>query len=157
MARRKQIYQGKAKDLYEGPEPGTLVQYFKDDATAFGDRKKGTIAGKGVLNNRISEHLLTRLGDIGIPTQFVRRLNMREQLVREVEMIPVKVMVRNVAAADMAQRFPARVAAFRQLDVALVNMPLTAIGAALAQPAKNRSKNGFRGHGGHLLRFRLGL
>ena len=105
MARRKQIYQGKAKDLYEGPEPGTLVQYFKDDATAFGDRKKGTIAGKGVLNNRISEYLLTRLGDIGIPTHFVRRLNMREQLVREVEMIPIKVMVRNVAAADMVKRF----------------------------------------------------
>ncbi len=105
MARRKQIYQGKAKDLYEGPEPGTLVQYFKDDATAFGGRKKGTIAGKGVLNNRISEYLLTRLGDIGIPTHFVRRLNMREQLVREVEMIPIKVMVRNVAAGDMAKRF----------------------------------------------------
>ena len=105
MARRKQVYEGKGKVLYEGPEPGTLVQYFKDDASAFSNRKKGTIAGKGVLNNRISEYLLTRLGEIGIPTHFVRRLNMREQLVREVEMIPIKVMVCNVAAGDLAKRF----------------------------------------------------
>ncbi|MEE8334459.1 MAG: phosphoribosylaminoimidazolesuccinocarboxamide synthase [Alphaproteobacteria bacterium] len=103
MARRKRIYEGKAKVLYEGPEPGTLVQYFKDDAYAF-DRK-GTITGKGVLNNRISEHLMIRLGDIGIPTHFVRRLNMREQLVREVEIIPLNIMVRNFAADEMAQRF----------------------------------------------------
>ncbi len=103
MARRKRIYEGKAKVLYEGPEPGTLVQYFKDDAYAF-DRK-GTITGKGVLNNRISEYLMIRLGDIGIPTHLVRRLNMREQLIREVEIIPLNIMVRNFAANDMAQRF----------------------------------------------------
>lgn len=103
MARRKKIYEGKAKVLYEGPEPGTLVQYFKDDAYAF-DRK-GTITGKGVLNNRISEYLMLRLGEIGIPTHFVRRLNMREQLVREVEIIPLKVMVHNTAAGDLANRF----------------------------------------------------
>jgi len=103
MARRKRIYEGKAKVLYEGPEPGTLVQYFKDDAYAF-DRK-GTITGKGVLNNRISEYLMIRLGDIGIPTHFVRRLNMREQLVREVEIIQLKIMVRNFAADELAQRF----------------------------------------------------
>ena len=103
MARRKRIYEGKAKVLYEGPEPGTLVQYFKDDAYAF-DRK-GTITGKGVLNNRISEYLMMRLGDIGIPTHFVRRLNMREQLVREVEIIPLSIMVHNVAAGELAQRF----------------------------------------------------
>ncbi len=103
MARRKRIYEGKAKVLYEGPEPGTLVQYFKDDAYAF-DRK-GTITGKGVLNNRISEYLMIRLGDIGIPTHLVRRLNMREQLIREVEIIPLNIMVRNFAAPDIAQRF----------------------------------------------------
>ena len=62
MARRRQIYEGKAKILYEGPEPGTLIQYFKDDATAFNAQKKGTISGKGVLNNRISEHVFTLLG-----------------------------------------------------------------------------------------------
>jgi phosphoribosylaminoimidazole-succinocarboxamide synthase len=103
MARRKRIYEGKAKVLYEGPEPGTIVQYFKDDAYAF-DRK-GTITGKGVLNNRISEYLMIRLGEIGIPTHFVRRLNMREQLVREVEIIPLNITVNNVAAGELAGRF----------------------------------------------------
>ena len=77
MSRRRQIYEGKAKILYEGPEPGTLIQYFKDDATAFNAQKKGTISGKGVLNNRISEHIFTLLGGIGVPTHFIRRLNMR--------------------------------------------------------------------------------
>ena len=105
MARRKRIYEGKAKVLYEGPEPGTLVQYFKDDATAFNNRKKATISGKGVLNNRISEYLMVRLQEMGIPTHFVRRLNMREQLIREVEIIPVEVVVRNIAAGSLASRF----------------------------------------------------
>ena len=103
--RRRRIYEGKAKVLYEGPEPGTLVQHFKDDATAFNNKKKGTIAGKGVLNNRISEYLMLRLAEVGIPTHFVRRLNMREQLVREVEIIPVEVVVRNVAAGTFSKRF----------------------------------------------------
>lgn len=105
MARRRQIYEGKAKVLFEGPEPGTLVQYFKDDATAFNNRKKGVITGKGVLNNRISEYLMSRLGNIGIPTHLVRRLNMREQLVREVEIIPIEVIIRNSCAGSMAERF----------------------------------------------------
>ena len=105
MPRRRRIYEGKAKILFEGPEPGTLVQYFKDDATAFNRKKTGTITGKGVLNNRISEYLMMRLGEIGIPTHFVRRLNMREQLVREVEIIPIEVVVRNVAAGTLAKRF----------------------------------------------------
>jgi phosphoribosylaminoimidazole-succinocarboxamide synthase len=104
MSRRRQIYEGKAKVLFEGPEPGTLVQYFKDDATAFNNKKKGTITGKGVLNNRISEYLMTRLGDIGVETHFVRRLNMREQLVREVEIIPLEVVVRNIAAGSLTTR-----------------------------------------------------
>src|SRR6184192_2599704 len=104
MSRRRRIYEGKAKILFEGPEPGTLVQYFKDDATAFNAQKKGIITGKGVLNNRISEYLMLRLAEIGIPTHFVRRLNMREQLIREVEIIPLEVVVRNVAAASLSQR-----------------------------------------------------
>ena len=103
--RRRRIYEGKAKVLFEGPEPGTLVQYFKDDATAFNNQKKGVITGKGVLNNRISEYLMLRLAEIGVPTHFVRRLNMREQLVREVEIIPIEVVVRNVAAGSLAKRF----------------------------------------------------
>jgi len=104
MSRRKQIYEGKAKVLFEGPEPGTLVQYFKDDASAFNDQKKGVITGKGVLNNRISEYLMTRLNEMGIQTHFVRRLNMREQLVRELEIIPLRVIVRNVAAGSLSRR-----------------------------------------------------
>jgi phosphoribosylaminoimidazole-succinocarboxamide synthase len=104
MSRRRQIYEGKAKILYEGPEPGTLIQYFKDDATAFNAQKKGTISGKGVLNNRISEHIFTLLGTIGIPHHFIRRLNMREQLIRQVEIVPIEVVVRNVAAGTLSKR-----------------------------------------------------
>ena len=105
MARRRKLYEGKAKILYEGPEPGTLIQYFKDDATAFNNKKTGIITGKGVLNNRISEFLMVKLAEIGIPNHFMRRLNMREQLVREVEIIPIEVVVRNVAAGSIAKRF----------------------------------------------------
>ncbi len=104
VPRRRKVYEGKAKVLYEGPEPGTLVQYFKDDATAFNNEKHGIITGKGVLNNRISEYIMTRLGEVGVPTHFVRRLNMREQLIREVEIIPVEVIVRNVAAGSLSKR-----------------------------------------------------
>ena len=105
MSRRRTVYEGKAKVLFEGPEPGTLVQYFKDDATACNNKKRGTITGKGVLNNRISEYLMMRLADIGIPTHFVRRLNMREQLIKEVEIIPVEVVIRNIAAGSFTKRF----------------------------------------------------
>ncbi|MEL6839031.1 MAG: phosphoribosylaminoimidazolesuccinocarboxamide synthase [Pseudomonadota bacterium] len=104
MARRKKIYEGKAKILYEGPEPGTLVQYFKDDATAYNAEKKAVIEGKGVLNNRLSEFFMTGLTTIGIPTHFIKRLNMREQLIRQVEIVPLEVIVRNVAAGSMAKR-----------------------------------------------------
>jgi phosphoribosylaminoimidazole-succinocarboxamide synthase len=105
LTRRRRIYEGKAKVLFEGPEPGTLVQYFKDDATAGNGAKKGTITGKGVLNNRISEYLMIKLGEIGVPTHFVRRLNMREQLIRQVEIIPIEVVVRNIAAGSLSKRF----------------------------------------------------
>ncbi len=104
MARRRQLYEGKAKILFEGPEPGTLVQYFKDDTSSANGTKKGIITGKGVLNNRISEYLMSRLAEIGIPTHFVRRLNMREQLIREVEIIPLALVVRNVAAGSLSTR-----------------------------------------------------
>ncbi len=103
--RRRRIYEGKAKVLFEGPQPGTLVQYFKDDASADNNRKQGVITGKGVLNNRISEYLMVRLAEIGVPTHFMRRLNMREQLVRELEIIPIEVAVRNVAAGSFCTRF----------------------------------------------------
>ena len=104
MPRRRRIYEGKAKVLFEGPEPGTLVQYFKDDATAFNAQKHALIEGKGVLNNRISEYLMLRLAEVGVPTHFVKRLNMREQLIRQVEIIPIEVVVRNVAAGSISKR-----------------------------------------------------
>jgi len=105
MAPRKPIYEGKAKKLFEGPEPGTIIQHFKDDATAFNNQKKGTISGKGVMNNRISEYLMTRLAEIGIPTHFIKSLNMREQLVRAVQIVPLEVIIRNVAAGSFSKRF----------------------------------------------------
>ena len=104
MARRKKVYEGKAKILYEGPEPGTFVQYFKDDATAFNAQKKDVIDGKGVLNNRLSEFFMSGLAQIGVPTHFLKRLNMREQLIRQVEIIPLEVIVRNFAAGTMSTR-----------------------------------------------------
>jgi phosphoribosylaminoimidazole-succinocarboxamide synthase len=104
MSKRRRIYEGKAKVLYEGPEPGTLIQHFKDDATAFNAKKHALIEGKGVLNNRISEYIFLRLGEIGVPTHFMKRLNMREQLIREVEIIPLEVVVRNVAAGSLSTR-----------------------------------------------------
>ncbi len=104
MARGKKIYEGKAKILFEGPEPDTIVQYFKDDATAFNAEKKDVIDGKGALNNRLSEYFMTGLNQIGVPTHFLKRLNMREQLVRSCEIIPLEVIVRNFAAGTMSKR-----------------------------------------------------
>ena len=104
MKKRRRIYEGKAKILYEGPEPGTLVQFFKDDATAFNKKKHDIIDGKGVLNNRISEHIFQSMTKLGIPNHFIKRMNMREQLIKEVEIIPVEVVVRNIAAGTICER-----------------------------------------------------
>ncbi len=104
MVKGRRLYEGKAKILYEGPEPGTLVVHFKDDATAFNGEKFEVIEGKGVLNNRISEFIFRRLGEMGIPTHFIKRLNMREQLVKRVEIIPLEVIVRNIAAGSISKR-----------------------------------------------------
>ena len=105
MARRKKhLYEGKAKILYAGPQPDTIVQHFKDDITAFNNQKKGTVTGKGVLNSQISGYLFQRLSEIGVVTHFVRRLNMCEQLVRRVDIIPVEVVVRNIAAGSLVKR-----------------------------------------------------
>ena len=104
MTGRKALYEGKAKIIYPGPDADTLVQFFKDDATAFNAQKKDVIAGKGVLNNFISEHIMDRLADAGVTTHFIRRLNDREQLIRALEIIPVEVVVRNVAAGSVCPR-----------------------------------------------------
>ena len=102
--KRTQLYEGKAKILYQGPEPNTVIVHFKDDATAFDGTKKDVIEGKGVLNQRISEFIFLKLNDIGLPTHFLRSLNMREQLVRAVEIIPLEIVIRNVAAGSLAKR-----------------------------------------------------
>jgi len=104
MNKGKKLYEGKAKILYEGPEKGTAIQHFKDDATAFNNQKKSTVEGKGVLNNRISEHILNNLNQIGIKTHLIKRLNMREQLVRLVEIIPLEFIIRNIATGSLTKR-----------------------------------------------------
>ncbi len=102
---RKLIYEGKAKKLFEGPDAGTVIVHFKDDATAFNNQKKGIISGKGVINNKISEYLMVRLTEIGVPNHFIRTLNMREQLCKAVEIVPLEVIVRNIAAGSLSKRF----------------------------------------------------
>ncbi len=105
MARRKKVYEGKAKILYEGPEPGTLIQYFKDDSAPTAEQPKpAAVEGKGVLNNRLSEFFMSGLNAIGVPTHFIRRLNMREQMVRMAEILPLEVVVRNFAAGELSSR-----------------------------------------------------
>ena len=104
MNKGKKLYEGKAKILYEGPEKGTAIQHFKDDATAYNNQKKSVVEGKGVLNNRISEHILANLNQIGIKTHLIKRLNMREQLVRLVEIIPIEFIVRNIATGSLTKR-----------------------------------------------------
>ena len=104
MHKGKKIYEGKAKILYEGPEKGTAIQHFKDDATAFNNQKKASVEGKGVLNNRISEHIFNNLSQVGINTHLIKRLNMREQLVKLVEIIPVEFIVRNIATGSLTKR-----------------------------------------------------
>ncbi len=104
MNKGKKLYEGKAKILYEGSEKGTAIQHFKDEATAFNNLKKSTVEGKGVLNNRISEHIFNNLNQIGVKTHLIKRLNMREQLVRLVEIIPVEFIVRNIATGSLTKK-----------------------------------------------------
>jgi phosphoribosylaminoimidazole-succinocarboxamide synthase len=104
MSRGKQLYEGKAKVIFEGPDEGTVIQYFKDDATAFNAQKKGSIKGKGILNNLITGHIFTYLEELGIPTHFIKNINDREQLVRHVDIIQVEVIVRNIAAGSICKR-----------------------------------------------------
>ena len=104
MKRGEAFYEGKAKILYTTDDPDLIIQYFKDDATAFNAQKRGTIREKGIFNNKISEVLFTLLEGKGVPTHFVRRLNDREMLVRRLEIIPVEVIVRNLVAGSLAKR-----------------------------------------------------
>jgi len=104
MKKGKKIYEGKAKIIYATSDKNLVIQYFKDDATAFNNQKKSIIEGKGVLNNRISEHILNNLSQIGIKNHLVKRLNMREQIIRLVEIIPIEFIVRNIATGSITKR-----------------------------------------------------
>ena len=104
MKKGKKLYEGKAKIIYATNDKNLVIQHFKDDATAFNNQKKDVIEGKGILNNRISEHILTQLGNVGIKNHLVKRLNMREQLVKLVEIIPIEFIVRNIATGSLTKR-----------------------------------------------------
>ena len=104
MKKGKKLYEGKAKILYASPEKNLAIQHFKDDATAFNNQKKATIEGKGILNNRISEHILSNLNQVGIKNHLIKRINMREQLVKIVEIIPIEFIVRNIASGSLTKR-----------------------------------------------------
>ena len=104
MKKGKKIYEGKAKIVFATENKNLVIQHFKDDATAFNNQKRAKIDGKGVLNNRISEHILTNLSQIGIKNHLVKRINMREQLIKFVEIIPVEFIVRNIATGSLTKR-----------------------------------------------------
>ena len=104
MNKGKKLYEGKAKIIYDTNEKNLVIQHFKDDATAFNALKKANIEGKGVLNNRISEYLLNSLAQCGIQTHLIKRLNMREQLIKKAEIVPIEFIVRNIAAGSLSKR-----------------------------------------------------
>ena len=104
MKKGKKLYEGKAKIIYATNDKNLVIQYFKDDATAFNNQKKTTIEGKGVLNNRISEYILSNLSQCGIKNHLVKRLNMREQLIRKAEIFPIEFIVRNIATGSLTKR-----------------------------------------------------
>ena len=104
MKRLEQLYEGKAKILYSTDNPDLLIQYFKDDATAFNAEKKGTIKDKGIINNKVSSRIFKYLEDKGVKTHFVEMVSDREMLAKKVEIIPVEVLVRNVAAGSLSKR-----------------------------------------------------
>jgi phosphoribosylaminoimidazole-succinocarboxamide synthase len=104
MEKRELIYEGKAKKLYTTDDPDLLIQYFKDDATAFNAKKRGTIEDKGVLNNRMSEIFFGLVEGEGVHTHFVERLSDREMLVKRLDIVPVETVVRNIVAGSLAKR-----------------------------------------------------
>ena len=104
MNKGKKLYEGKAKIIYDTNEKDLVIQHFKDAATAFNALKKANIEGKGVLNNRISEYLLNSLGQCGIKTHLVKRLNMREQLIKKAEIVPIEFVIRNIATGSLSKR-----------------------------------------------------
>ena len=104
MNKGNKLYEGKAKIIYETKDKDLVIQHFKDDATAFNNLKKAKVEGKGVLNNRISEYILSNLNQIGIKNHLVKRINMREQLIKLVEIIPIEFVIRNIATGSITKR-----------------------------------------------------
>ena len=104
MKKGKKLYEGKAKIIFASTDKNLVIQHFKDDATAFNDQKKANIEGKGILNNRISEHILSALKEVNIENHLIKRLNMREQLIDLVEIIPIEFIVRNIATGSLTKR-----------------------------------------------------
>ncbi len=104
MKKGKKLYEGKAKIIFATSDKNSVIQHFKDDATAFNNQKKTIIEGKGILNNRISEHILSSLTEIGIKNHLIKRLNMREQLVEMVNIIPIEFIIRNIATGSLTNR-----------------------------------------------------
>ncbi len=105
MEKREQLYEGKAKKVFATDDPEYVIVDYKDDATAFNGAKKGTIAGKGVVNNRLTNYLMQMLEKEGVPTHFVRELSERETLVRRVKIIPLEVVIRNISAGHFASNY----------------------------------------------------
>ena len=105
MQKLEKLYEGKAKMVFRTDDPELLIVEYKDDATAFNGEKRGTIAGKGVINNRVTNHLMTLLEEQGVPTHFVRELSDRETLVKKVTIVPLEVIVRNISAGSFAKRY----------------------------------------------------
>ena len=105
MEKLEQLYEGKAKKVFATEDPALLIVQSKDDATAFNGKKKGSIAGKGIINNRMSNRLMARLEKAGVPTHLVRELSERETLVKKVKIVPLEVIVRNVSAGSFAKRY----------------------------------------------------
>ena len=103
--KKEKLYEGKAKIVYETENPQLLIVSYKDDATAFNGLKKGTIQGKGIINNQMSNRLMERLQEAGVPTHFVKELNERETLVKRVSIVPLEVIVRNISAGSFSKRY----------------------------------------------------
>ena len=105
MEKKEQLYEGKAKKVYATDDPELLIVSYKDDATAFNGKKKGTIVGKGIINNKMSNRLMAKLEKEGVPTHFVEELNERETLVKKVKIVPLEVIVRNISTGSFSKRY----------------------------------------------------
>ena len=105
MEKKEQLYEGKAKKVFATEDPQLLIVQYKDDATAFNGLKKGTIVGKGIINNQMSNRLMAMLESEGVPTHFVKELSQRETLVKKVSIVPLEVIVRNIAAGSFSKRY----------------------------------------------------